>query len=78
MTHRMRAIGFTASLPIVMIGYQSKPVYSLFKKIDGKWYQVRTATHSAEMACRVWAEFVARNPISYSIRKASFVMNEAR
>lgn len=67
-----------SSLPIPMVTYEPKQHYSLFKKVDNRWFQVRTATHTAEMACRVWAEFVAKNPISYSIRKASFVMNEAR
>jgi len=67
-----------SSLPIPMTSYEPKQRYSLFKKIDGRWYQVRTATWEAEMACKVWADFVAHNPISYSIRRASFVCDEAR
>lgn len=68
-----------SSLPVIHgFGYVPKQRYSLFKKIDGRWFQVRTATHTAEMACKVWADFVAANPISYSIRKANFDCNEAR
>lgn len=68
-----------SSLPLpVLSSYEPKQHYSLFKKVDGRWFQIRTATHTAEMACRVWADFVAANPLSYSIRRAAFVLHEAR
>lgn len=67
-----------SSLPLIKSGYVGVPRYSLFKKVDGRWFQIRTTSYIAEMACRVWADFIASNPKVYSIRKASFDYNEAR
>ena len=67
-----------SSLPIPQQIYQGSPRFSLFKKIDNRWHQIRTVSYAPEMACHVWAEFVSLNPKLYSIRKASFDYNEAK
>lgn len=71
-------IKVVSSLPIIKSGYIGQPRYSLFKKVDGRWFQIRTTSYIAEMACRVWADFVALNPKIYSIRRSQFDYNEAR
>lgn len=76
-THQMPSKA-VCSLPIVKSGYLGSPRYSLFKKVDGRWNQIRTVSYVPEMACRLWADFIALNPKVYSIRRASFDYNQAR
>lgn len=65
-------------LPIPKTSYEPKPFYSLFKKIDGRWFQVRCVAYAPEYAAKVWGEFIVRNPYNYSIRKAVINLNEAQ
>ncbi len=68
-----------SSLPIPMMSTREyKPRYSLFKRIDNHWFQVRVQTHTIECAYHVWIEFILNKPSEYSIRRASFDCNEAK
>lgn len=65
-----------ASLPIPKTVYEPKPLYSLYKNIDGRWFQVRVNGYPIECAARIWGDFVVRNPTSFSIRRAQFDYNQ--
>lgn len=66
-----------SSLPILPIIYQDREFYSLFKKIDNRWFQVRVQSYPVMTAIKVWADFIT-DAKTYSIRKARFDYNEAR
>jgi hypothetical protein len=71
----MPAIGH-CSLPLPKHKNENKIFYSLFKLVNGRWFQMRVISYPAEFAVKVWGDLVVHNPQTYSIRKAAFHYNE--
>jgi len=55
----------------VTVKPEPEPValFSLFKKTDSGWRQVRSESHREVLAVKVWGMHITTNPYLYSIRQ---------
>lgn len=72
MTHRIPRIAVNVRV------VKAEALYSLFKKVDGKWNRDRSTAFPLKYAMRIFGDLAVKNPYTYSIQAIEVECNRAQ